>query len=215
MAMIPKFNNKMIKVLKYNRIRRHGFTLLELATALVLTAIIMTSIVALINNTQSQIKIMDRYISQRGSLNVSVDMIMDDIVYGARTENDLQIEEASYQNLETTHLTITHERKGKTKKQPLSQIEWVAVPRDDQSDLVLFRRDLNITNMNKALFYPQADNIYLFDAYMMDPFGDVIDDPNERSALLGVTVQAYREGERDIDRIITVRRTFSLNRFRE
>ena len=101
MVMILKLNNKMIKILKYNRIRCNGFTLIELATALVLTAIIMTSIVALINNTQSQIKIMDSYISLRGSLNVSVDMIMDDIVYGASSENDLQIEEASYQNLET------------------------------------------------------------------------------------------------------------------
>jgi len=210
---MSKYSRKINKVLKTKEVRRNGFTLLELTTAIVLTAIIITAIVALINNTQSQIMMMDRYISQRSNLNVTIDMIMEDVVYGARGDNDLQIDESSYHNLETTHLTITRELKDKTKGQLPEQVDWVAVPRNDQDDLVLFRRDMNITDIGDALYYPQADNIFLFDAYMLDPLGDVIYDPNESSALLGITLQAYRRGERDVDRIITVRRTFSLHRF--
>ena len=120
----------------------------------------------------------------------------------------IKINKEIYNGLETAWLKLNFGDRGGYR----GEIDWVAVPREYEEDLVLFRRQQQPGDKGKSLYIPQCENLYAFDVNMLDPNGDPADDPNA-STLIEVWAQMYRMGDRDPDRVISMKRTFSLHRF--
>lgn len=188
-----------------------AFSLLELIVTLAIMSLIIAVMLDLLNQTQYQINYINKDLAQRSMLQHSLDRLMDDLVMGSKKNIQIQIDKDTYNGLDTAWLKL-HTASMAGNKGSGRQIDWVSVPRDVEDDLVLFRREQQLGNEEKALFIPQCENLYAFDVNMLDPNGDPSTDPNA-STLIEVWAEMYQPGERDSDRTIAMKRTFSLHRF--
>ena len=125
---------------------------------------------------------------------------MDDLVMGYQGDIRIEINKEIYNGLETAWLKLNFGDRGGYR----GEIDWVAVPREYEEDLVLFRRQQQPGDKGKSLYIPQCENLYAFDVNMLDPNGDPADDPNA-STLIEVWAQMYRMCDRDPDRGVYAR----------
>lgn len=189
--------------------KRRAFSLLELMVTLAIMAFVLAAVLELLSQTRYQMDYINRDLANQTRLQHSLNKLMDDLVLGSKDEINIEIKREFYNGLETAWLKISSGDKAARG----NKIDWVAVPREYEEDLVLFRRQSQPGSKGKALFIPQCDNLYAFDVDMLDPNGDPGGDPND-STLIEVWAQLYRMGDRDPDRVLSMKRTISLHRFR-
>jgi prepilin-type N-terminal cleavage/methylation domain-containing protein len=190
-------------------VKRRAFSLLELMVTLAIMAFVLAAVLELLSQTRYQMDYINRDLANQTRLQHSLNKLMDDLVLGSKDEINIEIKREFYNGLETAWLKISSGDKAARG----NKIDWVAVPREYEEDLVLFRRQSQPGSKGKALFIPQCDNLYAFDVDMLDPNGDPGGDPND-STLIEVWAQLYRMGDRDPDRVLSMKRTISLHRFR-
>lgn len=188
--------------------KRNGFSLLELMVTLALMTMVLVAVLELLTQTRSQMDYLNRDLANQTRLQHSLDRLVDDLILGSKEDITIKIKREMYNGMETAWLELSSGKKGRQSY----KIDWVAVPRDEEEDLVLFRRQSLSNDKEKALFIPQCDNLYAFDVEMLDPNGGYGGDPNE-STLIEIWAQMYRMGDRDPDRVVSMKRTVSLHRF--
>ena len=94
--------------------------------------------------------------------------------------------------------------------EPDVRIDWVAVPRFEQNDLVLFRREQSLTT-ETDLYIPLCENISSFEVLRITPDG--IPSRDTALPLIEISAYMYRPGPPDPHRVFTARRTFCSDRF--
>jgi len=189
-------------------VKRRAFSLLELIVTLGIMSLILVAVLELLSQTRYQIDYLSRDLANQARLQHSLDQLMDDLVLGAKDDVKINIRREIYNGLETAWLQLSP----KSNESDGGKIDWVAVPREYEEDLVLFRRQSKPDQEGKSLFVPQCENLFAFDVDMLDPNGHSGGDPNS-SSLIEVWAQLYRMGDRDPDRVLSMKRTFSLHRF--
>ena len=191
-----------------SRNRRSAFSFLELLVTLTIMALVMTALLGVLGQTQFQMATINREMSQRASVQFSLDRLMEDVITGSQDGIDIDIDKYTYGWNDTSQLII----KSKSGENSGRQIEWVGVPREFEGDLVLYRRQKQPGDEEPALYIPQCENLYSFNVDMLDPNGSPAQDI-DKSSVIEVQVQIFQSEERDPDYVINVRRTFSLKRF--
>ncbi len=93
---------------------------------------------------------------------------------------------------------------------PDVRIDWVAAPRFEQNDLVLFRREQSFST-ETDLYIPLCENISSFEVLRITPDGTPSRDTD--LPLIEISAYMYRPGPPDPHRVFTARRTFCSDRF--
>ncbi|MBN2210325.1 MAG: hypothetical protein JW709_02910 [Sedimentisphaerales bacterium] len=189
-----------------------GVTLLELLVTLLIVAMILTAVVGILSQVRGQMSRLDLRLSRRAALQHSFDRMLSDIVSSSEHQAQLQVETASFGELATSHLIIGDAEKS-NENQAYHRIDWVAAPRLEEEDLVLFRREIRISDEDDAVFVPFCDNLYSFEVDLMDTSGEALDDPNSPYAMLEVRAGLFTDDDRSAERVTMFSRTFCLNRF--
>lgn len=196
----------------HNLKHHDAFSLLEMIVTLVLVAIITVMVLGILQSLQNRMQIINDQLTQYSILQQSFDRLLQDIVTASDRQPNITVRQNAGGTLDTCHLTIattTDEQQTKS----LTQVEWLAVPRDEQQDLVLFRRETKSTDEQPATYVPLCENLYSFQVKLQDPNGETVGDAEGDYGLMAVTAQLFRGASRDPEDITTVSRTFCMKRF--
>ncbi len=192
--------------------RAQGATLLELLVTLLIVAMILAAVVGILSQVRGRMAQLDQRLNRRAALQHSFDRLLSDIVASSEHQAQLQVENAYFGDMVTSHLIIGGVKEG-GEDSASRLIDWVAVPRLQEEDLVLFRREQRLSDEEDAVFVPYCDNLYSFDVALMDTAGEELDDPNSSFALLEVQAELFTDDDRTPERAVMFSRTFCLNRF--
>ena len=102
---------------------------------------------------------------------------------------------------ETAHMTIIAES-GARRTLPSRLVEWVAMPRDEFNDLVLYRRVYPSPDRRTTKYIPMCEGIYSF----------VVEELTD--TLLQATAWVYRDEDNDPRSVFPVSRMFCVERFK-
>ncbi|MBN1844873.1 MAG: type II secretion system protein [Sedimentisphaerales bacterium] len=182
--------------------RQRGLTLLELLVTFVIVAMIAVVSLQLLNRTSSQTIRLEQELTQEAAVEHCMDLLVDDLAVAAAHGIQVQIRNhAVGPDRETTQLTIIA-MLGTGRTSPSSTVEWVAMPRYEQDDLVLYRRRNPSRDGQAANYIPMCEQVYSFEARELT------------DNLIEVTCCLFRGEAQDPDRLFTVSRTFCLERFK-
>jgi len=187
-----------------------AFSLLELLSVLVIMAMIAVVVLQLLHRIDEQTRFLHQEMTQRLAIQHSLNQLIEDIAAGADNNMKLNVEYGSFGGHDTAHLMIKSGSSAKNRN-PINRIDWIGAPRhldDGNTDLVLFRRAR--TGKEKSLYIPLCENLYSFQVEFLDDQGQVI--TKDSPEMIVATAQVYRS-DRDPDRLLTVSRTFCLERF--
>jgi len=194
-----------------NNKKQTGFTLLELIVTLAILALLVTALVTILDQTSYQVAYLSEELSRRSSVAYSLDQLMDDVVSQGGENVGIQVKRN--ESRETCWLTLTiNTSEPKGKGAAIRQIDWVAVPREDEDDLVLFRREKAGGDKDEESFIPQCDQLESFEVRLLNGLG-MATSPSETPALIEVEAKMYRQNDKDDGGVLTFRRTFALKRF--
>ena len=191
---------------------RLGLSLLELTVTLFIVAIISVAVLTLLHHTAEATRSVDEYMTRSAAIQHSLDMLEADLT-AAVEDKDLQliVRNENLGGRLSSHLTL---RTGNPKAaQPRSQIDWIAVARYDDDDLVLFRRQTTPRAKEPALYIPLCQHLRSFDVEQLNTTGEALRDPNLPTPMIRISAELYRPGPRDPDRLFAVSRTLCLRRF--
>jgi prepilin-type N-terminal cleavage/methylation domain-containing protein len=189
-----------------------GFTLLELLVTLIIVALVVYAAVSLLHNTDRHITLMRREMDKLSSIQHSMDRLLDDLTAAAAVQARFDISRESLSDgREACRLTIiTEDASQKTRY--VRRIDWVSVPRYEQQDLVLFRRERTSDQKLYAYYIPMCENLCTFEVEKLDAEGELAE--KSGASLIEINARIFREGPRNPERVFTVSRTFCLDRFK-
>ncbi len=195
-----------------NNRRIRAFSVLELIVTLMILAILMTALMSLLGQTRYQTEHIHRDLSQRMALQDCLDRLMNDMISHAQDTLRLEVKYRETGFYKTSHLTIDVRNSiSESNRNVMRQIEWVAVPRESEDDLVLFRREKTGDKKYDTDFVPQCEHISSFIVELKDRDGEII--TQGVPALIDVQVGLYL-GSLEVERSeLIFRRTFALQRF--
>ncbi len=192
--------------------KRSGFSVLELIVTLIIAAMVCAAVLEILSHIGDQHNMISHRLAQQASIQYSMDKLLSDIIASAQADSKFNVEHSSYGQLETSQLTISSGGNGEQDK-PIAQIDWVAVPRYEQEDLVLFRREIKPGDTDNAMYVPLCEKLYSFQVELLDADGGIYGDPNTSPSLIEVQAQLFRSDRLDPQQLLTVNRTFCLKRF--
>ena len=190
--------------------RLRGVSLLELLVTLVIVGLVVSAVVHLLYSTERNTIFLRRHLDKLARIQFCLDRIIEDLASAAVVKARLDIKEDFLTDgRQTSHLLIIAEDTA-AKVKDIRRVEWIAVPRYEQQDLVLFRREQN-TGSGRADYIPMCENLSTFRVQKLDDNGQPVYDAP--ASLLEISAQVFLEGPRHPDRVFTVTRTFCLDRF--
>ena len=191
---------------------RRGFSLLELTVTLFIVAIISVAVLKLLHHTAEASRSVEEYMTRSAAIQHSLDMLEVDLTAAVEDENlRFIVRRENLGGRPSSHLTL---RLGDAKNaKNRSQIDWIAVARYDDDDLVLFRRQTNPRDKEPALYIPLCQHLFSFDVEQLNTIGKALRDPNLPTPMVRISAELYRPGSRDSDRLFAVSRTLCLRRF--
>ena len=125
--------------------------MLELLVTLLIVAIIMAAVVGILSQVRGQMSRLNQRLTQRAALQHSFDRMLSDIIASSEHQEQLQVETALFGELATSHLIIGDAEESRENR-TTHRIDWVAAPRLEQEDLVLFRREISMADEEEAVF---------------------------------------------------------------
>jgi len=181
---------------------RPGISLLELLVTLAIVAMISVAALQLFNTTADGTRRLQEDMVREEALEHCMDLLVEDLAAAAANNIQVRIKNVvlDYER-ETAHLTIIAES-GARRAIPSRLVEWVAMPRDEFGDLVLYRRVYPTKNRQTTKYIPMCEGLYSF---VVEEISDT---------LLQATAWAYRDLENDPRRLFPVSRKFCLQRFK-
>jgi len=194
------------------KMTRRAFSILEVLVTLMLVAMVVAGVLKILNYVNDQSEAIELGMTQLASIEYSLNKLIADVSTASQGGGQINIQQGSYDQHETSHLTIVIPS-GDRAAEPQIQIEWVAVPRYEQDDLVLFRREKKKNQSETAYYIPQCENLFSFRARMQDANSVSADGPALEAALLEVRAQLFRPGSRDPGHVTPVSRSCCLSRF--
>lgn len=191
------------------KVRRGGLTILELITTLVLVAMVSAAVVRLLHSTLEQSSYLQEQMSRLATVQHCLDVLVNDL--GGYTQDA---------TLAVDHYTVGEGRETSSLQIRLAGealgadegVEWVAGPRYEQEDLVLFRRSKSTGGNEKAVYVPMCEHLCSFEVETLDSLGQLA--TGAEAAVLEVTARVFRGVSRDPQQVFTVQRTFCLDRFK-
>lgn len=197
--------------------RRSGFTLLELILAVVITAMVCSIVVRILSRIEQDSTTIRRRLDLQNAVQHSLDRLMNDITYSFDEGATVQVEQTEYGWQTLSHLTVLSSG-SEEGEAATNSIEWLSVPRYEEEDLILLRRERRSSNEDQAAYVPMCENLFSFEVDLMEPNTQLIDaEPNEIviPSFLEVRATLYRDQglARSSDRVVTFSRTVCLNRF--
>ena len=182
------------------RIRR-GLSLLELLVTLAIVALISVAALQLFNNTADGTRRLQQDMVREDAIEHCMDLLVEDLAAAAANNIQVRIKNTVLDyDRETAHLTIIAES-GARRTIPSRLVEWVAMPRDEFDDLVLYRRVYPSQDRRSTKYIPMCEGLYSF---IVEELTDT---------LLQVTAWVYRDNENDPQRLFPVSRKFCVERF--
>jgi len=183
------------------RIRR-GLSLLELLVTLAIVAIIIVAALQLFINTTEGIRRLQDDMVREDAIEHCLDLLVEDLAAAAANDIQVRIKNTVLDyDRETAHMTIIAES-GASRTIPSRLVEWVAMPRDEFDDLVLYRRAYPSVDRRSTKYIPMCEGLYSF---IVEELTDT---------LLQVTAWVYRDNENDPRRLFPVSRKFCVERFK-
>lgn len=185
---------------------------MEMLVTLALVAMITVPLVRIMDTSRRQQQRIDWRMSKLTAMHNTLDWMVEDIISAADMGRKVTVEQGYFGSHDICTVKITPA--GDIRRQvPKDEIEWVTVPRYEQEDLLLFRRQKNESDTQSAEYVPLCEDIYSLVVDMMEPNAAPLEDPNAPVPLVEITARMYGGQERDPERLITVRRTFARDRF--
>lgn len=181
---------------------RHGLSLVELLVTLAIVALITIAALRVFSNTTEGTRQLRQDMVREDSIEHCMDLLVEDLAAAAANDIRVRVKNTVLgYDQETAHLTIIAER-GASRATPSRMVEWVAMPRDEFNDLVLYRRVYPPKDRLSPRYVPMCEGLHSF-------FVEEITD-----TLLQVTAWVYRDQEYDPQRLFPVSRMFCLERFK-
>jgi prepilin-type N-terminal cleavage/methylation domain-containing protein len=183
--------------------RRRGLSLLELLVTLAIIAIIAVAALQIFNNTAEGTRRLQQDMVQEEAIEHCMDLMVEDLAIAAANNIQIRVKNTFLDyDRETAHLTIIAES-GARRSLPSRLVEWVAMPREESDDLILYRRVFSGTNRRGSSKYiPMCEGIYSF----------VVEEITD--TLLQVTAWVYRDNEYDPQSLSPVSRMFCVDRYK-
>jgi len=183
--------------------RCRGLSLLELLVTLAIIAIVAVAALQIFINTAERTRRLQQEMVREEAIEHCMDLMMEDLAVAAAHNIQIRIKNTTLDNdRETAHLTIIA-GSGAQRTLPSRLMEWVAMPREDSDDLILYRRVFSATNRSGSSKYiPMCEGIYSF----------VVEEITD--TLLQVTAWVYRDDEYDAQNLAPVSRMFCVERFK-
>jgi prepilin-type N-terminal cleavage/methylation domain-containing protein len=198
---MPKYGLLIRNYAKPKRIRR-GLSLLELLVTLAIVALISVAALQLFNNTADGTRRLQQDMVREDAIEHCLDLLVEDLASAAANNIQVRIKNTVLDyDRETAHLTIIAES-GARLEIPSRLVEWVAMPRDEFDDLVLYRRVYPSPDRRSTKYIPMCEGLYSF---IVEELTDT---------LLQVTAWVYRDNENDPRRLFPVSRKFCVERFK-
>jgi len=189
-----------------------GFSALELLVTLIIVALVCASVLGLLNHTSAQSRSLDLALTRRAALQFGLDLLLEDIISASQEGSEIEVKHHAYGWQETSRITI---KRGEQSAETNSQVDWVAAPRQDEEDLVLFRRDIKPGQKEPALYIPICEHLYSFRVALLKADGTIMESGREKPEMIEILAQLYRGQQPDPSYLMSVQRTFCLNRFRQ
>lgn len=181
---------------------QRGLSLLELLVTLAIVALIIMAALQVFGNTAEGTRRLQQDMVREEAIEHCMDLLVEDLASAAANDIQVRIKNTVLDyDRETAHITIISE-KGARRTIPPRVVEWVAMPRDEFGDLVLYRRVYTSGNRKQLMYIPMCEGLYSF-------FVEEITD-----TLLHVTAWIYRDQEYDPRRVFPVSRMFCVERFK-
>jgi prepilin-type N-terminal cleavage/methylation domain-containing protein len=185
-----------------------GFSLLELLVTLVIVFVTTGAAFSLLHHTTSQSRSLQVRMNQQNNLHHCLNLILQDINSSPPGNQSITVTYDSYDIHDTSHLTIMNYADS-DKKQLVSQIDWIAVPRVYEEDLVLFRREEKKDDDDAPLYIPLCTDLHAFEVELLDAEGE----PDaKKAALIEIYATMYLDEYHDPYRLYTARQSWCLNR---
>ncbi len=203
----------------YQQRFRRASSLLEMLVTLIIVAMVSVAVLKLLNQTTKGINKLTSRMNNLGAIESSLDMLAEDVMVTAQSNGKISVEHGSFNGQTTAHVIITPTQYS-GRADIGNQIDWVSVPRYEQKDLVLFRREQTPGQGKQARYIPLCENLSSFDVQITKDVQEqtAVADPNAptaklQSPLVKITAQVFRDNSHDPDNVITVTKTFCLKRF--
>jgi hypothetical protein len=193
-----------------------GVSIIELIVTLAIVVIVLTAALGILNQTSARMQYLGDMLSRQHQAQTCLDRLVEDILAADVGKMEIKVEREKAGWLRTAHLQITSKAvenpDGQGQESGIARIDWVAVPRVEENDLVLFRREQPYPVEKPAFYIPLCENLNSFEVNLMDGSGKTIEDAS-RVELLSVRMEYLPAGASQPDRLITLERTVCVNRF--
>ena len=187
-----------------------GLTVFELLVTVIVMAIITIAVFSVLDHTRTQTRLTTEEMMRCNVIQHCLDLIVNDVTRAATKHYKLEIDQRNLEDdRQTSHLTISSYSLP-DQEIPDLQIDWVAVPRFEEKDLVLFRREIGMS-ADDELFIPVCDNLSSFRVTRLTSEG--MPTLDSTLPLVKISAQVYRPGEPDPQRVYIAQRTFCSQRF--
>jgi len=185
---------------------------LEMLVTLVLLSLVAVAVLGVLSRVSTQSETVQEDMARHASLQHSLDRLVADVRNMGQLGAAMEVEQEYFGALETCRLTMAPARTERGSGGGW-QIDWVAVPRYQERDLLLFRREKKETAKEKELYIPVCEYLCTFRVELLDADGEVAGGTGGEASLVEVTAEVFRAGEPDRERVLKASRTCALKRF--
>jgi len=193
-------------------VKRTAFSLLELIATLLIATLVCFSVLLFLNRTYVQGASIQQELSRLSAVQYSLDGFLNDVITTAQGSNHFEVENTTYSGHETSRVTMIWGVSEEDEKPPI-QIDWVGVPRNEEKDLVLYRRESKTGDETKSVYLPICYHLHSFRVFLLDAEGEPVESSQGEPSLIDIEVEYYRTDPPDVERMKSVSRTFCLKRF--
>jgi len=187
-----------------------GLTVFELLITCIVMAIITVAVFTVLDHTRTQTMFTTEEMMRCNLIQHCLDLMVDDVTRAATKHYTLEIDQRNLDHeRQTSQLTISSFSLP-DQDTPDLQIDWVAVPRFEEKDLVLFRREKQM-GVTDDLFIPVCDNLSSFLVTRLTSEG--LPTLDSTLPLIKIAAQVYRPGEPNPKRVYIAQRNFCSQRF--
>jgi len=194
-------------------LKRSAFSLLELIATLIIATLVCFSVLLFLSQTYLQGASIQKELSRFSEVQYSLDEFLNDVITTAQGSNYFEVENITHSGHDTARVTMIWGEPEGNERPPI-QIDWVGVPRNEEKDLVLYRRESKATDEKKSVYLPICYHLHSFRVALLTVEGQPVESSKDKPSLIEVEVEIYRTDPPDIERMKSVSRTFCLNRFK-